>query len=229
MSTGSRDWAFLCICMYRSDGERMTSINSVCLSVLCLLLRQPSFSRVPKTATAAAADFRRQNQTFIANDILNRPTSFNGCLRFSDVIFKVSSLEIFFLTFGFSKTMFRVDPFFTEPKVFVGVVKAVVVDAKQAMATGRSFIVLVVEIWWRWRGGEGVWKSDSFELNGRQERVSFVKNRWQQFLQGIVYFCRIQVMEMWMLLQQDRQFQDIASSEKRQTNDLFVTVNDDDE
>ena len=39
--------------------------------------------------------------------------------------------------------MFNEDPFLTDPNVFFGVVKAVAVVAKQAMAIGRNFILIV--------------------------------------------------------------------------------------
>ena len=60
--------------------------------------------------------------------------------------------------------MLNEDPFLTDPNVFVGVVKAVAVVARQAMAIGRNFI-LVVEGWNRvcvqakWYVGE----SDSWD------------------------------------------------------------------
>ena len=61
------------------------------------------------------------------------------------MIFNVSSLEIFFSTFGFSKTIFSEDPFLTDDsRVFAGVVKAEAVVARQAMATGRNFILVVI-------------------------------------------------------------------------------------
>jgi hypothetical protein len=72
-------------------------------------------------------------------------TSFNGCLKLSDSIFNVSSLDIFFLTAGFSKTMFNeLLPLLTFKGVDVvnAVVVVLLATIKEAVtAIGRNFIM----------------------------------------------------------------------------------------
>jgi hypothetical protein len=76
-----------------------------------------------------------------SDDFLGRRTSFKGCLKFSELIFKVSSLEIFFLTAGFSKTIFKTDPLRTVFKEVA--VKAVAVDTRAVTLICRNFILVV--------------------------------------------------------------------------------------
>jgi hypothetical protein len=80
----------------------------------------------------------------------NPPTSLSGCLRLSEEIFRVSSLEIFFLMAGFSKTIFNEEPLLTTlfpgDSVVSVLVKAMVVETKVETATERNFILIL--LWW---------------------------------------------------------------------------------
>jgi hypothetical protein len=72
------------------------------------------------------------------------PTSMRGCLKFPDSIFKVSSFEIFFLTRGFSKTIFKEDPLLTTLLLVHNMefsVNATAEEIKVATAMARNFMM----------------------------------------------------------------------------------------